>query len=350
MAQRTGHYTISDLLAARFTSAKEFGMDNIQQVLAAELDAHNTLMVQALAELAEPTSDAQSIYGSATGGTMVEVDEHGQAPTQKESPGSTVGFPLKLKQFNIGWTETYFLVATPADMAIKMQNAQIAHRREVLLDLKRAIFGSANYSFRDHLVDNISVTVRRFLNADGEPIPAGPNGETYAGGSETHYTAEASLTAANLTASIRNVVEKGHGTQVKTAIALANEAAVRALTGFTPYVDARLRPTEGDPVTTVDHTRIDNRAIGILDASEVWVKPWAITGYAFTWDAGSSNKPLKYRQQSASALQGLRIAAELSSHPLHAQMMEARYGFGVWTRTNGAVHQFTNGTYQNPTI
>lgn len=350
MAQRTGHYTIADLLDTRFTSAKDFGLDNIQQVLQAELDAHNTLMMQAIADLAEPTTEAQTIYGSATGGTMTEVDEHGQAPTQKESPGSTVGFPLKLKQFNIGWTRTYFLRATPADMAIKAQNAQIAHRREVLLDIKRAIFGSANYSFRDHLVDNITITVRRFLNADGEPIPAGPNGETYDGSSETHYTAEASLTVANLTASIRNVVEKGHGGMVKTAIALTNEAAVRALSGFQPYVDNRLLPTEGDPRTQLDYTRIDNRPIGILDASEVWVKPWAIAGYAFTWDAASSGKPLKYRQEASTELQGLHLAAELESHPLYAEMMEARYGFGVWTRTNGAVHQFTNGTYQNPTI
>jgi hypothetical protein len=35
---------------------------------------------------------------------------------------------------------------------------------------------------------------------------------------------------------------------------------------------------------------------------------------------------------------------------MRAQYWETEFGVGCWTRTNGAVHQFTNGTYQNPTI
>lgn len=352
MATKTGSYTIDTLLAARFTSAKEFGIDNIVPVLNAELAAHNALMVEGLSELAMVTTDAQNVYGSAVGGTMTEVDEHGAAPTQRAAPGSTVAYPLKLKQFNLGWTDRFLSRATPADLAIATQNAQIAHRKEVLLDIKRAIYGSSNYTFYDHLVDNLSLTIRRLLNADGEPIPAGPNGEEYDGSTETHYTAEASLTAANLKASIRNVVEKGHGTNVKCAISLTDETAVRALSGFMAYVDSRLtlKSDANEATQRLDVTRVDNRAIGILDAAEIWVKPWAIANYAFTWDAGSMDKPLKMRQDNAESMQGLRIAAEFDSHPLHAQFMEAIYGFGVWTRTNGAVHYFGGGSYTDPTI
>ena len=350
MPTKTGTFSIEDLLAARLTSAKRFGLDNIQQVLQAELDAHNALVDSAIAELAMPTTDAQSVYGSSAGGQMVKVDPYGAAPTQKPAPGSTVGFPLELHQFNVGWTYTYFLQATPADLAIRTQSAQVAHRRAVMLEIRRAIYGSANYSFTDYLVDNVALTVRRFLNADGQAIPAGPNGEVYDGSTETHYTAEASLTAAGLRASIRNVVEKGHGGQVRTAIALADQAAVEALTGFTPYVDARLLPTEGDPAVRRNMSKIDNRPIGIFDAAEIWVKPWAVANYAFTYDAAAEGKPLKYRQMEAEELRGLRLAAQDEDHPLYVDFMEARFGFGVFTRTNGAVHQFTNGTYQDPTI
>jgi hypothetical protein len=352
MAQQTGTHGIDTLLAARFTSVKEFGEDNIAEILAAELDAHNTLMVQGLAELAEPTTDSQNVYGSAVGGTMTEVDEYGAAPTQRVTPGSTVAYPLKKKQFNLGWTNDYLIEATPADLAIMVQNAQIAHRIEVMKDIKRAVYGAANYTFYDHLVDNQALTVRRLLNADGEPIPAGPNGESYDGSTETHYTAEASLTAANLKASVRNVIEKGHGSMVKMAISLTDETAVRALTGFTAYIDRRhlLSSDNNDPIQQLDVSRVDNRPIGTFDGAEVWVKPWAIANYAFTWDAGSPKKTLRMRQRTNESLQGLRIVSQFDSHPLHAQFMQTDYGFGVYHRSNGAVHYFGGGSYTSPTI
>lgn len=352
MAQKTGTHGIDTLLAARFTSAKDFGLDNIAEIVNAELDAHNTLMIEGLAELAETTTDAQNVYGSATDGTMTEVDEFGAAPTQRNPPGSTVGYPLKKKQYNLGWTNDFLEEATPADIASMVQGAQIAHRKEVLLDIKRAVYGSSNYTFYDHLVDSIAITVRRLLNADGEPIPAGPNGEVYDGSSETHYSAEASLTAANLKASVRQVIEKGHGSMVKCAISLTDETAVRALTGFVEYHDRRhlISGNNNDPMKQLDISRVDNRAIGTFDGAEIWVKPWAIANYAFTWDAGSPKKTLRLRQRTRESLQGLRLVSSFDSHPLHVDHMEAVYGFGVYTRTNGAVHYFGGGSYTDPTI
>lgn len=350
MATRTGTHDINTLLAARFQSAKEFGLDNIQEILNAELAAHNELVNGMVADLASPTTDAQNVYGSAVGGTMTEVDEYGAAPTQKVTPGSTVAYPMRLLQFNMGWTLTYFIQATPSDLAIKMVNAQIAHRNHIRYDIQRAIYPSSNFTFVDHLVDDISLTVRRFLNADGEPIPAGPNGEIYDGSTETHYTAEASITNANVIASINSVVEKGHGSRVNIAINLADEAAFSGLSSFTPYVDQRLLQTEGDPRTQLDHTRIDNRAIGILGAAVVWIKPWAVAGYSFVYDAGSSTKPLNFRQPKQTALAGLRLASTNESHPLQVDFMEARYGFGVFQRTNGALHDFGNANYTDPTL
>lgn len=353
MPQNTGSYDISTLLAARFQSAAQFGLSTITDILTADIAAHNAIVTQMVSEMAEVTSDRQRIYGTSVGGDMTEVDEFGAAPTQRSLPGSTVGFPLKLFQFNLGWTEKWLQTRTPADLAIAVQGAQKAHLKAVVRELKRAIFVSANYTHRDHLVDNVDLAVKRFVNADSANIPDGPNGETFAGATHTHYDGEVSLTAAFLKAVINNVIEHGHGGNVKVAISRTDETAVRALTGFTGYQDPRLvfgASTTGVPAQRLDITRLDNRAIGIFEGAEVWVKPWAIANYVFAWDAGDSRKPLAYRQRDNQALQGLRIASTFSSHPLVAQFMEAEYGIGVWTRTNGAVLYFANATYADPTI
>lgn len=357
---RTGTYSFEDLLANRYQSPMAFGLDNIEPTLTAELAAHNAVVESMITELAEVTTDAQQVYGAAVGGDMIEVDEFGDAPTQKAAPGSTVAFRLGRFQHNLGWTEEFMLKGTVADMAIKTRNAEIAHKKAIVRGMKRAIYRATNETFVDVLgvPANVSLTARAFLNGDGQAIPAGPNGEEYDASTETHYSAEATLTAAGLTASIRKVVLKGNGADVRTAINLADEATVRALAGFVPFVDSRLTlngsANQPDGMRLVG-SRPDNRAIGILDAATVWVKPWAVAGYAFTYDAGASDKPLKMRQEAIPSLQGLRpidpTAAGLKAHPLYAQVMEARFGFGVYNRTAGAVHEFgVDGTYTTPTI
>jgi len=347
----TGTHDISTLLATRYQSAADFGQDKIAAVLAADVAAHNAIMMEMVSDICEVTTDRQRRYGTSISGEMVEVDEYGRAQTQVAKPGATVGFPLRLNQFAIGWTEKWMQTHTPADMAIATQNAQKAHMRAVVRDIKRALYGATNYTFYDHLVDNVELAVKRLVNADSANIPDGPNGETFDGSTHTHYNANATLTAAALQANVDDVIEHGHGSMVRLAIARADETAVRALSGFTAYPDPRIiyRATD-TPGQTVDISRLDNRAIGIFNGAEVWVKPWAIANYHFAWDAGATDKPLAFRQRESAALQGLRIAATLNTYPLVAQYMEVEYGIGVWTRTNGAILYSASGTWADPTI
>jgi hypothetical protein len=351
MPNVVGTHDISTLLAARFQSVAEFGMDTIAQVLAADLAVHNALTMSMVGVLCEITTDRQRIYGTAAEGEMYEVDEYGRAPTQVSRPGDTVGFPLKLYQFALGWTRKWLETRTPADMATAVIAAERANVLSLRNELKKAIYLSSNFTFNDHLVDKVDLSVKRLVNADSAAIPPGPNGEEFDGATHTHYNAEASLTAANVIVSINDLVEHGHGGAVKMYISRTDEAAFKALTGFEAYVDPRIIYRASDtPGQALDITRLDNRAIGIFDAAEVWVKPWAIANYAFIHDAGSPSKTLAYRQRGATALQGLRIAAELDDYPLMARYMEAEFGLGVWTRTNGVVHYFNGGAYVDPTI
>jgi hypothetical protein len=342
---------ISSLLAARFQSVTTYGVNTIQQILQSDLDAHNTLMMEMISELCEPTTDRQRIYGSSATGEMVEVDEYGAAPTQKAVTGATVGFPLRQFQYNIGWTRKWMENHTPAEMAAQVIAAETAHRKAVAKQIKKAIYNDTNVTFTDFLVDKVSLSVKRFINADSAAIPDGPNGETFTASSHSHYNANATLTAAALLDNVNDVVEHGHGNRVHLAISRTDETAVKALSGFTAYIDPRLvyRVTD-TPAQALDISRLDNRAIGIFGAAEVWVKPWAIASYPFAWDAGDPQKPLCYRQRNGTAATSLRIAAEFDSFPLHAQFLEDEFGVGVWTRTNGAVLYTASGTWANPTI
>jgi hypothetical protein len=355
MATNTGTYDITSLQTVTDVSAAEFGLDTIADVLQADLDAWNQSVSDMVSEMAEITADRQRAYGTSIAGEMQEVDEYGLASTQKAEAGDTVGFPLRLMQYNIGWTAKYLQVATPAKLAIQQIAAEDAHWRRIQKEIKKAIYGSANYSFRDHLIDNVVLAVKRFVNADSAGIPNGPNGETFDGATETHYLANNGWLASALLAAINDVVEHGHGGDVVVAINQADETAVRALSGFVPYIDPRIAmqtiaTTGGVPNVTVDITSMNNRRIGIFGSAEVWVKPWVLDNYPVIWDRLDPNKPLAFRQREQATLQGLRLAAENDDYPLYVKDYEAEFGVGVWTRTNGAVLYVGGGSYVNPTI
>lgn len=351
MPTNTGTYDITSLQTVTDQTAAEFGLDTIQRVLEEDLAAWNQMVTEQVSELAEVTTDRQRAYGSSVGGEMQEVDEYGKAPTQKAEAGDTVGFPLRLFQFNLGWTAKYLQVATPAKLAIQTISAQDAHWRRIQKEIKRAIYGSANYTFRDHLIDNVTLNIKRFVNADGAKIPNGPNGEVFDGAVETHYLANNGWDATVLTNAINDVIEHGHGGEVKLAINKADETAVRALTGFVPYPDPRLVYRASDtPGQTLDISRLDNRAIGIFAGAEVWVKSWILDNYPFIWDLADPDKPLAFRQRTQETLQGLRLAAENDDYPLYVQFMESEFGAGVWTRTNGLILYVGGVSYVVPTI
>lgn len=352
MAQQTGSMTIETLLATQFTSAAKFGLDTIVPVLEADIATHNGIVTSMLGDLVEVSSDRQRITGASTTGQMIKVDEMGRAPTQKPAFGSTVAFPLDKYQFNLGWTRDWFKNHTPADMALLVLDAQKAHLLKIRTAIAQAIFGSANFTFLDYLKDNISLTARRFLNADGTAIPDGPTGTVFTPSTHTHYSAIASLTNAAMLALANNVLEHGFSGKIKIAINAADEITVRALTSFSAYLDPRFQlGTASVPVDRLDITRMDNRAIGILGPAEIWVKPWIPATYAFAYAEDAVMKPLVLRVPEGENGPGLSIASTMDEYPWYAQFMESYFGVAAWTRTGGAALYFgVSGTWADPTI
>ena len=348
-----GNYTIADLMAIKFQSLKAFGLNTISEVVQRELDLHNSLVNDMVGGLCEVTSDGQRIYGTSLDGTMTKVDEFGRAPTVKMDFGDTVGFPFERMQYAIGWTADWFEKKTPADLAVVVRNAEMAHKREIISAIKKALFFSANYAFRDYLVDYVTVNVKRLVNADSAKIPNGPYGVAFDGASHTHYLGAASLDATALRGVINTVMEHGFGHDLKVAFNYADEAAIRAVTGFIPYLDARIvtpATTRDVPGEKLNISDVYDRPIGLFEGAEIMIKPWVPAFYAFASAYGENSKPLCFRQSNTDGLQGLRIPATYEAFPIHAEYMQAEFGVGVWTRTNGACLKFNNATYSDPTI
>lgn len=351
MAPKTGTLDVTSLLAAQNISAVKFGISTVAEVLALDNQRFSDQVTSALDIFCATSPDRQRTLGTSIGGDMMEVDEFGQGPTQKDIPSYFLGFPLRKFQFPIGWTKQWEKNATPADYAIKNAGAQGADLRRIRYELQKAFYTPTNYTYKDHLIDNASLFVKSFINADSTGIPNGPNGEVFDGTTHTHYSGSASLTAAAITALIQNVVEHRTGVELQLYINTADVAAFSALTGFVPlqapYVTINANANQvASPRLAIGQT--DNRQIGWFGAAQVWTKPWAVANYAVVVDVNAPQKPLVRRVEEND--QGLHIAAEVDVHPLRAQYSEHFYGFGAWNRFAAAVLKFNNASYSAPVL
>lgn len=207
---------------------------------------------------------------------------------------------------------------------------------------------SITIGYLDRYASRLTYNLRALLNGDGEPIPTSPNGTDFAS-NHTHYLASSTLTSAAVKSLINTVIEHGHGGDIVVYINKSDEAAFRALAEFRPYIDARttIASTDRVAVGSLDTTNLDNRAIGIFEGAEVWVKPWIPVSYAFCYSK-TGPKPLGFRVREGTTLSELAIEAELEQHPLRAQIMSREYGIAAWNRTNGAVLYFGGASYVEP--
>lgn len=349
-----GTLTVADLLATTRVGASVFevGEDKTFEAISNYLAAHNAILNDQLMGFVERTTERIIGVGGTDTMTMQELDEFGLADAQKVTAGSTLGFPLRLYGIALQWTRKWMENHTLAEMVAQVEAAALADNMNVQRQIKRALFLSANYSFTDKLVDRMSIPVKRLLNADSFPIPPGPNGESFTASSHTHYIARVgALAASDITALISTVAEHYNNGQVQLFINQASESAIRGFTSnFTAYVDARIIPASTAQVArgSLDQSNVYNRAIGIFDQAEVWVKPWVPANYMFAWVAGQA-VPLVMRERRAGS-GDFALDFEDEAHPLRARHLGREFGMAIKNRVNGAV-LYTGGTsYTDPTI
>jgi hypothetical protein len=352
-----GTNAVIDTLASSQQTIAQYGEDNAFQQINAGLEIHNRILQGSMVGLVERTTDRQRRYGGASSTVMAKKDEYGRSDAQKITAGSNVGFPLELFDYTVQWTRKFMQNATVAELAAQFTAAADAHRTRVQNEMLRALMSPTNFTHTDYLVDHVDLPVKRLVNADSAPIPLGPNGESFTASSHTHYLARVStLAASDITGAINTVIEHHAMGRPMLYINRANEAALRAFTGageFLAYQPVTIQPgadTMQAMGGTLPGAPLDNRPIGIWGTSntEVWVKPWIPANYMFTFVMGAP-APLVYRTREAGG-GGLVVAAEDEHYPLRARTLESEFGFGVWTRTNGAVLYVGGTTYTAPTI
>lgn len=356
MTKYVGTYSLEDLLAQRFVPATEFGLDGIARAIQARLTWLNEQVNSQMGLLAETTSDVRRIWGGSEHMEMVEVDELGVARTQKDSNGVEIDFPLRKFSISTGFTADFIARATPADLAQKALDVQVAYLERVRNEIAFAFFGKANYKFVDWLGDGTTLNVKAFLNADGAAIPSAPDGTAFAG-THQHYvgTAGASLAYTDIDTLIANVTEhqlKGIGlfinvSNVATLVALGSTK----FTALTLAVVAVPGRTSGTVQTADVEDDPANKLVGYWAGYPVYTRSWVPADYYVAMATGSAMKPLVHRVDKFAGLNGLRLVARTGMHPLTADTWEAEVGFGAWGRNAAA---FLKGnaqtTYTNPTL
>lgn len=345
--------TLDSLRALQGTTVIEYGEDNIFGAVQTELAIINEQANEMIDYLMERTTDRFRRYGYTQSLKMVKIDQTGTADVQKPGlPSSTLGIPLARFQVGLQWTKTAFERMQPREIANTTDNATKADAANLLREIKVALFTSTNRTTFDDLGgDNVQVDVKALLNNDGMVPPLGPNGEVFLG-THTHYLATAALTAANVSALLKTVTEHFSSGQMELYININDEAAVKALAGFTAFPDPRIQLANASTTNvalggSATYFDLANRAIGIFESAVVWVKPWAIQSYIVA--NNRAVKVLAYRTYNPTS-GNFRLVFEDETQPLRAQFYEREFGIGVVVRHGAAILYTGGGTYTNPTI
>jgi hypothetical protein len=355
MATAPGIYSISDLLLVKNASAAEFGVDHLAATIAAETSYTNNYINEMLSDLAQPTTNQIEVWGGNSATTMDEVDELGGSLPQKQSIGINAAAPLRRFTQKLGWTQKYFEIATPAEIATEYLSLRKGYLLQIQRQVKKAIFNNVRADFVDRLYNGVTLTnVYPFINADSTTLPDSPAGVTFDGSSHDHYLGEGTLTHEFVQALVDTVLEHGNTRGVKLFIALADVEHYLAFdAGFTSLPDSATQTLLTQLVSgqTKDNNDLENRQIGYWSGGiPVFVKPFMIEHYHLCVATQMPEKALLYRQRPQASLQGWRVGSPLKEYPLVADYAEAEFGFAAFNRVMAAVYYDANATYAVPTI
>ncbi|MFC6592405.1 hypothetical protein ACFP81_10640 [Deinococcus lacus] len=349
----TGTYDLQTLRNNRRDRLSTLPLDEINRVVQTELAAHNRRANEMIAAYAMhvDTRDGVDATGQTLTGEMFEVDEYGRAPTQISGRPSETYFPLRRYQFAAGYTADFFRKKTPADLVAVLENAQAAHRRELVRQIQHRLFSPFNYEFEDFLTDGKVFSVKAFYNGDGVVPPAGVNLQEMKA-DHNHYMAFSSLTEENLRQVINNTREHSDSGQVEVHISAVDEGTVRAFAGFAPATDIQVTVNGGGSVTAnrpLDTRNTGNRFIGRFDGVDVHVKPWIYDHYACAVDMGSPALGIRHPDDRED--EGLRMIGQIVTFPLQSDYWGAEFGIGVRRRGGATMAQFgaAGGQYTDPT-
>jgi hypothetical protein len=355
-----GTLTTYDMLATRFqianTRLADIGEDNAYKAIADLLADHNAIMRAIVGDLAEWTTERDAIYGGGDTTGMFEVDELGTAPPTKVVLGSIVGFPLR--RFEKAWqgSKKWLQRATMGELLGQVNAMRMADKLNLIRALKLSLFTPTNYTWVDYLLDRRNtppIAVKALANADGMPIPPGPNGEIFNAATHTHYLGTGAFVTADLVAAKETVLEHYPTGDFVIAIARGQEAAIRTMTpNFVAALPGGVvapNTAYAVPGLSLEMVPVGRRTIGEFDGIPVEVKPWVPSGYIVTYNRNV--RPLAIRTEGGVAGAGdLQIDAQDEEHPLRAETYSREFGVGVMDRVGASILFTGNATYASPAL
>lgn len=363
-----GTYAINDSLGvlANNLNVQISTLDpvKIYEIIQQDLAYHNELVNnELLPNMCAITDKPEYFYGIRDFMTVEQLDEFGRPNAQKVTGGTTLGLPLYRYGRAVQWTRDALNVMTLGELVEQYNAMKAADLNAIRINIARRIFNATNtLNYVDRLVNNRTLRLRAFYNGDGEQVMPSPTFTQFAG-THTHFntTSSGTVTGAQVTALINNVLEHGHsGGNLVLYINQAQLAVIRTMTAadeFTPFTDVRIRQSANTTYAVSDNLVVESpedRAVGIFGAATVWVKPYIPAGYLLAMDLGvGTQKPLGFRTRENGVYGDFNQRGDTYSgdFPLYTQYFARDYGIGVINRHMAAVLQINvSPVYTAPVI
>lgn len=330
----------------------DVGEDLTGNAMLVTLNAHNENMEEMAREWMTRGTNKSDGASGVDSFTMEELDEQALPHSEKWTSGAGQSYPLRRYGKGLQWSSLAKMKMSVRRLNEQMNAMLLADSRNFVLQMKRALYLPTNYNSTDIFDDHTVLPIKRLANADGALLPVLPDGTAVDGSTHNHYLGRigGAWDAASLKALIQTVREHSRVGAVQVWMTKAEAEVAKLFTGFEAYGDPRLiyPTTDLRARRNLDMANPDNRAIGIFDDAEIWVKPYALSGYPLAINVGLE-PPLRYRFDPVYG-DGLQLLYSKDETPLDSRAYHRFFGIGVKNRTVAAIQYTGDTTYVAPTL
>lgn len=299
---------------------------------------------------------AKEHYEMPSGGSLQDLDEHGNPIPTVQVEGYDVAYPIRGGGDATGNDRVSRALQTFADANRAVLQATLRDKRWHINYMTAAIFRSTSYDVLDRRRRTLPGAGRLTIMplANGDPTNYIKNGGGGVG-TDDHYLAhEGRITAAaNPFPRIYDalVEHQENPGQVYAYVAKNLVAEIEALPSFNPPRDPNIQYGSGESTVARGNKGIGDRYVGYVDGVHVVLMNSFPDNYIFAQVEGA--RPLGYRQYPAASIQGL-FQETHSPDGNHIETRFLRYGgYGVRNRVAGLcmlVGVTAGGAYVAPNL
>ncbi len=371
-----GTHEVSDALAplvGNFQTVVDFGIENAYEQINAENTAYNASVTAEMDERCEIGEEETRVFGGADEFAVQEGDEFSNPDAQKVEGGYPIQFPMRRHEQKVAWTYDFSRTNSVDKLAASYVAARTADVRWMQRQMRLALYypfsrparlpdGTDNpNAFKEFLNSpKIKKSLYPLLNADGMPVPVGPNGETFDPATHTHYMASdwtaAGSTAAtrdgDMQAAVLNLVEHGldQGSRLCIEINMLDAGQFVALPNFVAAAPIGVQLGDNTAFaigSQLDPRNYNNRFLGTYLGFEVWTKPWVFPNYKTITSLGT-RKTLYWRKQKGGLNGDFELVFTNPSYKLLSDIMRRDGGCSVQNRETGVVLYTGGPVFQTP--